>query len=111
LMNRREERSRREEQRLKRQQKQWAEDLTWMMADVRGRRVIANIMQRGGYGRDVFTGNSQGNYLQGRQSLATEFVHEIRMIAFNDFQRMEREAANAQRIAQQVDNLPDDTTE
>lgn len=103
--------SRRQEARNKHLVKQWTEDLVWLMSDARGRRIMTNIMQRGAYGRDVFSGNSHGNFNQGRQSLATELVQEIRMIAFSDFQRMEREASNAERLAQQVDSQPDEITE
>lgn len=103
--------SRRQEARQKHLVKQWADDLLWLMSDARGRRIVANIMQRGAYGRDVFSGNSHGNFNQGRQSLASELVQEIRMIAFNDFQRMEREATNAEQLAQQADSLPDETPE
>lgn len=102
--------SRRQEAREKRQLRQWSDDLAWLMADERGRRILANLMERGAHGSDVFTGNSQGNYLQGRQSLINELVKEIRIVAFPHFQRMEREAMKAKQIDPQ-EALQDDDAE
>lgn len=87
--------SRRREQREKRAKQQWANDLHWLMGDERGRRIVQNILDRCAYGQNVFTGNSQGNFLQGRQSVANELALELRTIALPQVHRMEIEARSA----------------
>lgn len=91
--------TRRQEKRERRARAQWASDLQWLVRAEQGRRILANLVERSAYGKDVFTGNSHGNYMQGRQSLIGELVAEIKSIALTDFHRMEVEALSAQRIA------------
>jgi hypothetical protein len=91
--------SRRSEQREKRAKQQWVEDLAWFMSSPRGRRIAAWLLEQGHHGKCVFSGNSHGNFMQGKQALAIEFANECRIAALQDFHRMEVEALIAQRQA------------
>lgn len=100
--------SRKQAKREKRARQQWADDLRWLMEAPQGRRIVQNLLDRGAYGQNVFTGNSHGNFLQGRQALANELAAEIKLIALEGFHRMELEARSAQQFAEQEQSLPDE---
>lgn len=101
--------SRRSEAREKRAQQQWANDVRWLMGDERGRRVVAWLLDKGHHGKCVFQGNSAGNFLQGKQALAIELANECRVLALNDFHRMETEslAAVQREVAERLADEPD----
>ena len=89
--------TRREAQRQKRVMEQWEGDLRWLMAAPQGRRVVANLIARAGVGRVVFNGNSRDAFVLGRQSLPTELLQEIRLIALDMVHLMEVEQDQAQK--------------
>lgn len=102
--------SRRQKAREKQAEQQWASDIRWLMADARGRRIVAWLLEHGHYGKCVFEGNSFGNFKQGRQSLAIQLANECRVLALPDFHRMEAEGLAAvqnevqQRLADESDD-------
>lgn len=102
--------SRRQEAREKRARQQWANDIRWLMANEQGRRIVAWLLDRGHYGKSVFSGNSHGNYMQGQQALAIELANECRVVALTDFHRMEVEslAAVQRAVAESLADESDD---
>lgn len=97
--------SRRQRKREQRARDQWALDLGWLMQNPRGRRIVANLLEWGHYGKNVFTGNSAGNFMQGEQAIANRLVAELKAVALPDFHRMEVESAQAaHEIAAQADD-------
>ncbi len=87
--------SRKTEQRAKVARRQREDDLRWLVANAQGRRVVAGLLAEGAYGQNVFTGNSQGAFLQGKQAIANGLAAEIKLVALEQFHAMEVELRSA----------------
>ena len=105
--------SRRSEQRNKRRQEQFDNDIRWLMGDARGRRIVQSWIDDAGINTvSPFTGNSATFYKIGQQDFVRGFVNHCRRVALQDVRRMEDEAAAATQSAQledaqAVDDPPD----
>lgn len=100
--------SRRTEARQKRAQRQWADDLRWLLGDPRGRRVVANLIDRAGLNVSAMTGNSMAFYTLGRHDYVRQFVNELREADLTSFRRMEDESLSAAKIAELEQSEPGD---
>lgn len=89
--------SRREQQRLKRAERERAESIAYVMGDVRGRRFVASLLEAANHGKVMFHGNSRDAFLLGAQALAGGLVAELKTRDLAAFHRMEVEAANAKQ--------------
>lgn len=100
--------SRRSEQRAKRAEKQWAEDLKWLLAAPQGRRIVANIISLAGLAASAFTGNSMTFYNQGRQDFVRTLIDNMRRADLAGFRRVEDEIIAAEQEASRERPSPDD---
>ena len=101
--------SRRSEKRLKREAE---DDLRWLIGDVRGRRILRQLLKDNAYATPIFNGNSRDAMVIGRQAAVTEFLNRIRAVDLASVHLMETEAAAAEKFAQQsaeADAGDDDT--
>jgi len=93
--------SRRLDKLKKREQHQREADLRWFLSDARGRRIVWRLLQDNHYAEPIFNGNSRDAMVIGRQAAATEFLRDLKAIDINLVHRMELEAIDAQKLAQQ----------
>lgn len=93
--------SRRLEKLQKREKQQRDADLRWLLDDARGRRIVWRLLQDNHYAEPIFNGNSRDAMVIGRQAAATEFLRDLKAIDINLVHRMEIEAMDAQKLAQQ----------
>lgn len=100
--------SRRQEREQKRKAEERAEDLRWLIGNVRGRRILRDLMGRSRYGEPSFSGNSRDAFELGRQKLVADLVSEIKTIALTEFHRLEIEAQADEKRAEQAQAEPDD---
>lgn len=61
----------------KRREEQHINDLKWVLADKRGRRYVAWLLERAGIYRSSFTGNSETFFREGARNLGLQVVAEI----------------------------------
>lgn len=66
-------------------------DIQWLMADVRGRRLMGHVLAMAGTGRSSFTGNSATFYNEGRRAVGIELEAELREHAFDPYITMLQE--------------------
>jgi hypothetical protein len=94
--------SRRSDKREKLRLQQRASDLRWLLANERGRRIVADLIESSGMDTvSAFTGNSGTFYTMGRHDFMRRFANELRAVALADYRRMEDEFLTAQQIAEQ----------
>jgi hypothetical protein len=100
--------SRRKRRQLKLAEVQREDDLRKLLSVDWGRRFVADLLLKCSVGRNVFTGNSQGFFLQGQQSIGNGLSAELKSVALEQFHLMEVEQACAQqRIADEGEGEPE----
>lgn len=67
-----------------------SDDLKWMLADARGRRILSWIVERGGL-RAQTAPDAHHEFVSGRRSLAVEIVDTCSGISIEDVGRMHAE--------------------
>lgn len=65
------------EEQLRLKTKERAEDIQWLMGNVRGRRIVWGFLDKSGLRREPMTGNSQTFYNLGAMSLGRDLEGEI----------------------------------
>lgn len=100
--------SRRTEREEKRKQRQREDDLRWLIADPRGRRILRQLMADARHDQPTFNGNSRDAYVIGQQKLIADLVREIKAVALPDFHRLELEAQAEETLERQQQEPADD---
>lgn len=66
-------------------------DLKWLMADKRGRRLMYDLLARAGVYQGSFTGNSETFFREGRRDVGLQYLREIEALCFEGFVKMLQE--------------------
>lgn len=80
---------------------QQAEDVAWLLADPRGRRLMWSWLEFCGVFRTSMTGNSQTFYLEGQRNVGLMLLGNIMQHSPEAFVRMQNEAQAAALEAKQ----------
>lgn len=100
--------SRRQDRERKRAEREREDELRWFIGDVRGRRMLRRLITDSRYGQPNFSGNSRDAFEIGRQKLVADLVNEIKVVALDQFHRLEVEAQDDERRYAQAQAEPDD---
>lgn len=86
---------------------QYLNDLRWLMGETQGRRIMWELQSKGKVFQTTFRPNSEMQFLEGRRSLALEFLHDVlNADLFDEWTLMHREA-----LAREVENSEQSSTD
>ena len=67
-------------------------DVSWVMQNARGRRLVWRFLESAMVFRTTFTGNSTTFFNEGRRALGLELLADIQEVAGDEYQLMVKEA-------------------
>ena len=76
---------------------QYIADMSFLLGDPRGRRVIWELLERGGVFRISFTGNSETFFNEGKRQIALSLLEDVMESRPDAYLQMSKEAKEGEK--------------